>query len=189
MAFLHSFGTVALVILYGALAGPNVPYRLFAGCLRNFTLRTNMVYHFCGLSQFRPMKKRFLAPWNSLTQTLPWENSSPRSQRHFHWRRSKKHIATWSQPTVGASIPGQVFRSHPSPPRSRGFWPTIAGIQHVFRPKSCWDCWRLAQTNPSVTSVFRRILRAPGRHWLSGNCKRCRCRSALEPDFCIGRNR
>jgi zinc-binding alcohol dehydrogenase family protein len=50
MAFLHSFGTVALVILYGALAGPNVPYRLFAGCLRNLMLRTNMVYNFCGLT-------------------------------------------------------------------------------------------------------------------------------------------
>jgi NADPH:quinone reductase-like Zn-dependent oxidoreductase len=38
------------IILYGALAGTNVPYPLFAGFLRNFTLRTYMVYSFCGLA-------------------------------------------------------------------------------------------------------------------------------------------
>lgn len=38
------------IILYGALAGASVPYPLFAGFLRNFTLRTYMVYNFCGLA-------------------------------------------------------------------------------------------------------------------------------------------
>ena len=38
------------IILYGALNGANVPYPLFAGFLRNFTLRTYMVYNFCGLA-------------------------------------------------------------------------------------------------------------------------------------------
>jgi NADPH:quinone reductase len=38
------------IILYGALNGTNVPYPLFTGFLRNFTLRTYMVYNFCGLA-------------------------------------------------------------------------------------------------------------------------------------------
>ncbi|MBV9481924.1 MAG: zinc-binding dehydrogenase [Acidobacteria bacterium] len=37
------------IILYGALGGINTPYPLFAGFARNFTLRTYMVYNFCGL--------------------------------------------------------------------------------------------------------------------------------------------
>ena len=37
------------IILYGALGGVNTPYPLFAGFARNFTLRTYMVYNFCGL--------------------------------------------------------------------------------------------------------------------------------------------
>jgi NADPH:quinone reductase-like Zn-dependent oxidoreductase len=37
------------IILYGTLNGANVPYPLFAAFLRNFSLRTYMVYSFCGL--------------------------------------------------------------------------------------------------------------------------------------------
>jgi len=37
------------IILYGALGGTNVPYPLFAAFARNFTLRSYVVYSFCGL--------------------------------------------------------------------------------------------------------------------------------------------
>jgi NADPH:quinone reductase len=37
------------IILYGALGGTNVPYPLFAAFARNFTLRSYIVYSFCGL--------------------------------------------------------------------------------------------------------------------------------------------
>jgi NADPH:quinone reductase-like Zn-dependent oxidoreductase len=37
------------IILYGSLAGVDVPYPLFAGFARNFGLRTYMVYNFCGM--------------------------------------------------------------------------------------------------------------------------------------------
>jgi NADPH2:quinone reductase len=37
------------IILYGTLGGVNTLYPLFAGFARNFTLRTYMVYNFCGL--------------------------------------------------------------------------------------------------------------------------------------------
>ena len=36
------------IILYGALGGTNVPYPLFAAFARNFTLRSYVVYSFCG---------------------------------------------------------------------------------------------------------------------------------------------
>jgi NADPH:quinone reductase len=38
------------IILYGALGGASATYPVFAGFLRNFTLRTYMVYNFCGLA-------------------------------------------------------------------------------------------------------------------------------------------
>ena len=37
------------IILYGALGGTNVPYPLFAAFARNFTLRSYIIYSFCGL--------------------------------------------------------------------------------------------------------------------------------------------
>ena len=37
------------IILYGALGGTNTSYPLWTGFARNFTLRTYMVYNFCGL--------------------------------------------------------------------------------------------------------------------------------------------
>ena len=37
------------IILYGALGNPETPYPLWTAFVRNFVLRTYMVYNFCGL--------------------------------------------------------------------------------------------------------------------------------------------
>jgi len=37
------------IILYGALGGTNVPYPLLVAFARNFTLRSYIVYSYCGL--------------------------------------------------------------------------------------------------------------------------------------------
>jgi NADPH:quinone reductase-like Zn-dependent oxidoreductase len=38
------------IILYGALGGAETPYPLWAGFTRNFSLRTYMIYNYCGLA-------------------------------------------------------------------------------------------------------------------------------------------
>ena len=38
------------IILYGALGGVNTPYPLWTGFARNFSLRTYMIYNYCGLA-------------------------------------------------------------------------------------------------------------------------------------------
>jgi NADPH:quinone reductase-like Zn-dependent oxidoreductase len=38
------------IILYGALGGMETPYPLWTGFARNFSLRTYMIYNYCGLS-------------------------------------------------------------------------------------------------------------------------------------------
>lgn len=38
------------IILYGALGGVDTPYPLWAGFARNFSLRTYMIYNYCGLA-------------------------------------------------------------------------------------------------------------------------------------------
>ena len=66
------------IILYGAVNGANVPYPLFTGFLRNFTLRTYMVYNFCGHAALGLPRTRKLsrAPSSSSTKTWPPASSS-----------------------------------------------------------------------------------------------------------------